>query len=82
MKLFRYRAPSLRTIVGITRVTRAVRKASGISTIQRYTKPGRMKQRFLQKIGVYGNPTVTSVRQAAKGNMPSPLGLWSKIKFW
>jgi hypothetical protein len=77
MKLFRYRRPSLRVLLGITRVKSKIRKETGISTFQRYTLPRRIKQRMLQKIGVY-SPTVTPIRQTVKGKFPTPLGLIKK----
>jgi hypothetical protein len=82
MKLFRYRKPSLNTVLGVTRIKRRLRKATGISTFERYTKPSRIKQNIKQKIGIYNNPTVTIVRQTSKGKLPSVLGIFSKIKFW
>ncbi len=74
MKLFRYRKPSVNTILGITRVKRQIRKATGISTFQRYTKPSRIKQRIKQKIGIY-SPTMTVIRQTSKGKLLTPLGI-------
>ncbi|MDO8512422.1 MAG: hypothetical protein Q7S57_04060 [bacterium] len=75
MKLFRYRKPSLKTLVGITAVKRRIRKATGISTFERYTKPSRVKQRIKQKVGIY-SPPMTIIRQTSKGIIPSILGLF------
>lgn len=77
MKLFRYRKPSLRVLLGITRVKRQIRRETGISTFQRYTLPRRIKQRALQKVGIY-SPEVTPIRQTAKGKIPTFLGLFKK----
>lgn len=79
MKLFRYRKPSLNTLLGVTRVKREIRKATGISTIERFTRPSRIKQSIKQKLGIY-SPTMTTIRQTAKGKFPSFLGLfkWKK----
>lgn len=77
MKLFRYRKPSLNTILGITKAKRAIRKATGISTVERYTKPSRIKQSLKQKVGIY-SPTMTVVRQTSKGKLPSFFGLFGK----
>lgn len=82
MKLFRYRKPSLNTLLGVTRAKRSVRKALGISAFERYTKPSRVKQRLLSKIGVYNNPTMTVVRAVSKGKAPSPFGIFSRLKLW
>lgn len=77
MKLFRYRKPSLNTVLGITKAKRAIRKAAGISTVERYTKPSRIKQSLKQKVGSY-SPTMTVVRQSSKGKLPSFFGLFGK----
>jgi hypothetical protein len=77
MKLFRYRKPSLNTMLGITKAKRRFRKATGISTVERYTKPSRIKQRIKQKAGLY-SPPVTALRQTSKGKFPTFLGLFKK----
>lgn len=77
MKLFRYRKPSLNTLLGVTRIKRQIRRATGISTFQRYTKPSRIKQRIKQKVGIYSSP-MTVVRQTSKGRFPTFLGLFKK----
>lgn len=77
MKLFRYRKPSLNTVLGITKAKREIRKATGISTVERYTKPSRIKQSLKQKVGIY-SPTMTVVRQTSKGKLPSFFGLFGK----
>ena len=82
MKLFRYRKPSLNTVLGITKIKRSIKKATGISTVERFTNPNRIKQTIKQKVGIYGNSTVTAFRQTIKGKIPNPLGIFSKIKFW
>ena len=75
MKLFRYRRPSLRTLTGLTTIKRSIRKASGISTFERYTKPSRIKQRIKQQVGIY-SPAVTPIRQSLRGRLPSLFGLF------
>jgi len=77
MKLFRYRKPSINTLLGITTAKRRFRKAIGISTIEGYTKPSRIKQRLKQKAGIY-SPPMTVIRQTAKGNFLSLFGLFKK----
>ena len=81
MKLFRYRKPSINRLLGITRAKRNFRKAVGISTIERYTKPSRIKQHFKQKLGLY-SPIARAIRQTSKGNFPTFLGLFKKIIFF
>lgn len=77
MKLFRYRKPSVKTLLGITRIERKIKKATGISTIERFTKPSRIKQTLKQKVGIY-SPEMTIIRQTAKGKFPTLLGFSQK----
>lgn len=79
MKLFRYRKLSLNNILGITKAKRAIRKATGLSTIDRFTNPSRIKQSVKQKVGIY-SPTMTVVRQTSKGKFPSIFGIFGKKK--
>ena len=79
MKLLRYRKPSMNRILGITKAKRAVRKATGLSTVARYTSPSRIKQRAKQKVGLY-SPSMTVLRQTAKLRFPSLLGLFTNNK--
>lgn len=79
MKLFRYRKPSMNNLLGITRAKRQLRRAIGISQIEGYTKPSRIKQRIKQKVGIY-SPTMTVVRQTSKGHIPSIFGLFKSKK--
>lgn len=78
MKLFRYRKPSLNTMLGVTKVKRQLKKATGISRVQAFTDSNRIKQKIKQDIGIY-NPAITPIRQLAKGKIP---GFLSRIKFW
>lgn len=70
MKLFRYRKPSFRTIIGATKVKKQIKKDLGITAI---TKPLRIKnnlnRRLLRKVGYYSKPA-TLYRQG----LPKPLG--------
>ncbi len=75
MKLLRYRRPSFRTMVGYTAAVRQVRRATGISTFQRYTNPSRIKQRLKQRAGLY-SPPMRVIRQTSRGRFPSFLGLF------
>lgn len=79
MKLYRYRKPSLNTLLGITRAKRRIKKVTGISTFQTYTKPSRIRQRIKQRTKIY-SPPMTVIRQTSKGKIPSFLGLfkWGK----
>ena len=77
MKLFRYRKPSLNTLLGVTAAKRRVKRELGISQVEAWTKPSRVKQRVKQQIGLY-SPVARVVRQTARGNLPSFLGLFGK----
>ena len=77
MKIFRYRKPSLRTMMGYTKYNRRLRRSLGISQIQAVTKPSRIKQRYKYRLGLY-SPVARVVRNASKGKYPSFLGLFKK----
>lgn len=77
MKLISYRRPSLNTMLGITREKRRIKRSLGISQVQAWTKPSRVKQRAKYKLGYY-SPTMRVVRNTSKGKFPSFLGLFGK----
>lgn len=77
MRLFRYRRPSLNTVLGITREKRRIKRELGISQVQAWTKPSRIKQRAKYKLGWY-SPAMRVARNTAKGRFPSFLGLFGK----
>ena len=77
MKLFRYRKPSLNQVLGVTAAKRRVKRELGISQVQAWTKPARVKQRVKSKVGLY-SPAARVVRQTIKGRFPSLLGLFGK----
>ena len=74
MKLFRYRRPSLRTMLGYTAAVRRVKRQLGISQVQRWTNPSRIKQRAKRRLGYY-SPAARVIRNTAKGKFPTFLGL-------
>jgi len=76
MKLFRYRKPSLKTLLGVTKVKRRIKKATGISAIQSLS-PSRVKQKIKYE-GGYNKPIFKHTRELSKGKVPSLLGLFSK----
>ena len=71
MKLFRYRKPSLKTLLGITMVKRRIKKATGISAIQSLS-PYRVKQKIKYNIG-YNKPIFKHTRELSKGKVQSLL---------
>ena len=77
MKLIRYRQPSLNTVLGITREKRRIKRELGISQVQAWTKPSRIKQRAKYRVGYY-SPAMRIIRNISKGKFPSFLGLFSK----
>jgi hypothetical protein len=77
MKLFRYRKPSINTILGITKEKRRIKRAVGISQVQAWTRPSRIKQRAKYRLGLY-SPAARIIRNTAKGKFPSLLGLFGK----
>jgi len=77
MKLIRYRKPSMNTILGITKAKRRLKRQLGISQVQAWTKPSRVKQRLKYRIGWY-TPQMRVIRNTAKGRFPSLLGIFSR----
>lgn len=77
MKLVRYRRPSVHALLGVTRVKRQLKRKLGISQIQAWTKPSRVKQRAKYQLGLY-SPGMRAVRQTVQGKVPTPLGLFTK----
>ena len=77
MKLFRYRKPSMRQMLGVTKIKRQVKRELGISQVQGWTQPSRLKQKAKQRVGLY-SPEVRAVRQTANGRFPTLFGLFGK----
>ena len=77
MKLLRYRKPSMNRILGITTVKRRIKRQLGISQVQGWTRPTRIKQRIKYRAGWY-SPQMRVVRNTSKGKFPSFLGLFGK----
>lgn len=79
MKMFRYRAPSVRTVLGVTALKRKAKRELGVSQVQAWTKPSRINQRAKRKIGLY-SPAVRVIRQTSKGRVPTFLGLFGRTR--
>lgn len=77
MKLFRYRKPSMNSVLGITREKRRIKRSLGISQVEGWTRPSRIKQRAKYKVELY-SPASRVVRNTAKGKFPTFLGLFNK----
>jgi hypothetical protein len=79
MKLIRYRKPSINRMLGITTEKRRVKRSLGISQVQGWTRPTRIKQRMKYRAGWY-SPTMRIVRNTSKGKFPNFLGLFVSRK--
>ena len=77
MKLLRYRRPSLGNLTGYTQAKRRAKRELGISQVQAWTKPSRVRQRAKQGIGYYSH-TMRVARNTVKGRYPSFLGLFGR----
>lgn len=77
LKQLRYRRPSLLNLDGYTQVKRRTKRQFGISQVQAWTNPSRVKQRAKQRVGCY-SPTMRVLRNTAKGRLPSFFGLFGK----
>ena len=56
-RLFRYRRPSWKTALGITKAKKKVKKQLGITAIKKpFRAPSNFKRRVLRKAGYYSEP--------------------------
>jgi hypothetical protein len=56
-RFIRYRRPSLKTILGITRAKKRFNRAIGLTAIRRpFRAPGNFKRRMLRRAGYYSEP--------------------------
>jgi isopentenyldiphosphate isomerase len=74
LKLFRYRKPSLRTLLGVTAAKRSVKHSLGISQVEGFIEPSRIKQKIKYRAGLY-TPVARVIRQTSKGKFRTPFGL-------
>jgi hypothetical protein len=80
MKIFRYRKPSVKTLLGVTKIKKRVKKQLGISTVERWTKPSRIKQSVFYHAGWYKFPIFTFYRQVIRdGKIRGPFGFFTKV---
>lgn len=73
----RYRRPSMNQLLGVTAAKRRVRRSLGVSQVEAWTEPSRVKQRVKYNVGFY-SPAMRTARKISRGKFPSPLGLWSR----
>jgi hypothetical protein len=56
-RLFRYRRPSLKTALGITRAKKRFNRASGITAMKKpFRAPGNFKRKMLRRAGYNSEP--------------------------
>ena len=56
-RLFRYRRPSVKTMLGVTRAKKRLNRQLGITAVKRpFRAPGNMKRRVLRRAGYYSEP--------------------------
>ena len=56
-KIMRYRRPSLKTALGVTKAKKRVKKQLGITAAMKpFRAPGNAKRRVLRKVGYYSGP--------------------------
>jgi len=54
MRLIRYRRPSAKTMLGVTKAKKRFNRAVGITAVKRpFRTPGNMKRRVLRRAGYY-----------------------------
>jgi len=57
IRLFRYRRPSVKTILGVTKAKKRIKKQLGITAVMRPLRaPGNAKRRVLRQVGYYSGP--------------------------
>lgn len=74
MPEMRYRKPSARTLLGLTRLKKRAKKALGINKLLwPFRAVGNYKRRMLRRAGYY-SPEMKMLRAARRGQVPGPLG--------
>jgi len=57
MRLLRYRRPSVKTMLGVTKAKKRIKKQLGVNTVMApFRAPGNMKRRVLRRAGYYSGP--------------------------
>lgn len=71
MRFFRYRKPSAKTVLGVTKAKKRIKKKAGITAVTRPTRAAtNAKRRVKRKVGYYSAPA--KMMRAKKP--PTPLG--------
>jgi hypothetical protein len=70
MRFFRYRKPSLKTALGITRAKKRLKKELGITAAMKpFRAPKNLERRIKRKLGYYSTPA-----KIVRNGPPTPLG--------
>lgn len=78
MKFFRYRRPSLKTVLGITKAKKRVKKALGITALLRpFRWWGNLKQKTKRRLGYYSTPS-----RLVRNGVPTPGGCAIVLAGW
>lgn len=57
MRLIRYRKPSVKTVLGVTKAKKRINRSLGITAVKRpFRAPRNMKRRMLRRSGYYSEP--------------------------
>lgn len=74
MANMRYRKPSVKTILGVTRLKKRAKKALGINKLLwPFRAVNNYKRRMLRQAGYY-SPEMKALRAAQQGKVPGPIG--------
>jgi hypothetical protein len=57
MRLFRYRRPSINTMLGVTKAKKRIKKQLGVNAVMApFRAPKNLERRVLRKAGYYSEP--------------------------
>ena len=74
MDEMRYRKPSVKTVLGITKMKKRLNKALGINKLLvPFRAVGNYQRRLLRRAGYY-SPEMKALRAAKRGQVPGPIG--------
>ena len=74
MSQMRYRKPSVKTLLGVTKWKKRVKKALGVNAVLKpFRFVGNYKRRALRKVGYY-SPEMKMMRAMQRGQVAGPLG--------
>lgn len=74
MDEMRYRKPSVKTVLGVTKMKKRIRKALGINKILAPFRAVKNYQRRMLRRAGYYSPEMKMLRAAKHGQVPGPIG--------